>query len=245
MPLKDLARFLEDLTDDSHQDDDGPSCSPSNVRVAILQARDEERRRIARDLHDVTAQLLLQLEFDFTAMCAPGANEREFARKNAHEAIDLLQKQVRCVSYLLHPPELEKLGLEDALHALACGMSARTGIDIRFSSQGTGTRIPPETELTLFRIAQASLMNVFKHSKSSLAEVQLRIGKHWAVLRVRDFGEFASRARIRTGAMGVGVGAMQARMEAIGGRVTVRQRKTGTVVTAIASQSILLQPEPA
>lgn len=148
-------------------------------------------------------------------------------------AVARLHEQMRCLSYILHPPELERYGLVGALEALVLGMSARTGIDISFQVRGHRDGLLPEMELAVLRIAQESLMNVFRHSGSQRAEVRLHCTCNWLCLRVRDYG-LGDKARdaIRSG-LGVGMRAMAERMEEVGGRVRISLFEHGTAVSAI------------
>lgn len=203
------------------------------LEMALLQARDAERRLIARDLHDVTAQLLLRLEFDLSAFSTKDKAIADFARADAGEVIAQLQRQVRCFAYLLHPPEIEKLGLPGALDALAEGMSARTGIDIRFSCRGYSGKGARQTEMSLFRIGQEALMNVYKHSGAEKAEMRLHSRGDWLCLRVRDFGVGFPKTHNPSANCGVGIGGMKARMADLGGHVRVRPLDNGTSVTAV------------
>jgi len=187
------------------------------MEIALLQARDAERRLIARDLHDVTAQLLLRLEFDLNAVSTNDKAVADFARADASEIIAQLQRQVRCFAYLLHPPEIEKLGLSGALDALAEGMSARTGIDISFRCRGYNGKGARQTELSLFRIGQEALMNVYKHSGAEKAEMRLHGRENWLCLRVRDFGVGFARTQNLNAKYGVGISGMKARMADLGG----------------------------
>ena len=204
-----------------------------------MKARDEERRAIARDLHDVTAQLLLELDFTIDAM-ETGASGRQDSAESAHEIIARLQQQVRCLTYVLHPPELEDHGLSTALETLALGMAARTGVDISFRSRGYAKdRVPIDMEMALLRVGQEALMNVFKHSGSQRAEMRLHCCGTWMCLRIRDFG-LGRRAMqsIRSGS-GVGINGMKARMAALGGDICVRPLDGGTSVTAIVRMPAL------
>ncbi len=201
--------------------------------LALLLARDDERKRIARDLHDVTAQLLLELQFAVDSLEPAGAAGRNLAQETAHGVIARLQKQVRCLTYVLHPPELEKYGLDGALEALALGMSARSGLEIAYRSRGYRRGMPAEVELTMLRIAQEALMNVFKHSGSRRAELRLHCTSDWLCLRVRDFG-LGKRAEVSLRSrQGVGLRSMHSRMESLGGNIVVRPLEGGTSVTAI------------
>lgn len=210
--------------------DDG---SAEDAHLRLLEAREDERRQIARDLHDVTAQLLLELEFALNTIDSDDEPLKNRARVSAHDAISRLQSQVRCVSYLLHPPELARYGLEQTLETLALGMSERCGIDIRFRSRGYRTDIPDETQMTMLRIAQEALMNIFKHSQSKRAEFHLYCNPQWMCMRIRDFGiGYRARNAIECG-KGVGLNSMRERMEALGGALDIRALDGGTVVTAV------------
>lgn len=210
------------LRKSSRQDDATALC--------VLQARRDERKHIARELHDVTAQLLLELDFALDRMGDPG---KPASQGDAREVVARLHEQMRCLSYILHPPELERYGLVGALEALVLGMSARTGIDISFQVRGHRDGLLPEMELAVLRIAQEALMNVFRHSGSHRAEVRLHCTCNWLCLRVRDYGlGFKARDAIRSG-LGVGMRAMAERMEEVGGRVRISLFDHGTAVSAI------------
>lgn len=209
------------------------SISPA-TELRLLEAREDERRQIARDLHDVTAQLLLELEFALNTINNDDGPLANRAMVSAHDVISKLQSQVRCVSYLLHPPELSRYGLERTLESLALGMSERSGIAINFRSRGYRNDIPRETQMTMLRIAQEALMNIFKHSQSDHAEFHLYCNCNWICMRIRDFG-IGSRAKaaIESG-KGVGLASIRERVAALGGVVYVRAMERGTAVTAFS-----------
>lgn len=209
------------------------SISPA-TELRLLEAREDERRQIARDLHDVTAQLLLELEFALNTINNDDGPLANRAMVSAHDVISKLQSQVRCVSYLLHPPELSRYGLERTLESLALGMSERSGIAINFRSRGYRNDIPRETQMTMLRIAQEALMNIFKHSQSDHAEFHLYCNCNWICMRIRDFG-IGSRAKaaIESG-KGVGLASIRERVASLGGVVYVRAMERGTAVTAFS-----------
>ncbi|MFD1959258.1 sensor histidine kinase [Novosphingobium panipatense] len=247
--MRELLRLVENLSNDICASAFSPEdCSAESFRLAILRARDDEARRIARDLHDVISQLLFILECDLKTMREGAEEANEAAHESARQIVAALQRQVRSFSYLLHPPELERLGLPLALNALATGMSARTGIDITFvSDQYEGSECR-EAELAIFRVAQAALMNVFKHSQACCADLRLTSRRNWIVLRVRDDGcgmQASAPARIRKPEAGVGLAGMNARMEGLSGRFSIRRRPEGTVLTAIVPRQSVSAIEPA
>ncbi|WP_379485714.1 sensor histidine kinase [Novosphingobium soli] len=206
----------------------------------MLRARNEERRQIARELHDTTAQLLLELDFALkllhdTHALPPGIDARHVVVR--------LQEQMRCLSYILHPPELEKYGLVGALEALTLGMSARTGIAMSFKAVGYREGLLPEMELAVLRIAQEALMNVFKHSKSDRAEVRLHCTCNWLCLRVRDFGVGLGAKDAIEGSLGVGLRSMTERMENVGGKIRISLFERGTAVSAFVKNPLGTCPE--
>lgn len=198
--------------------------------LSVLRARDEERWQIARELHDTTAQLLLELDFALDVMQKSHAL---LPVADARHVLARLQSQVRCLSYLLHPPELERYGLVRTLEALILGMSARTGIDISFKMVGYRDGVLPEMELAVLRIAQEALMNVFKHSGSDRAEVRLHCTSDWLCLHVRDFG-LGRKAEVAIAAnLGVGLNSMVERMEEVGGKIHLSLFESGMAVSAL------------
>ncbi|PNU04012.1 sensor histidine kinase [Novosphingobium guangzhouense] len=206
-----------------------------DTALCVLRARNDERRQIARELHDVTAQLLLELDFALNVMGKSGDLPPQ---ADAREVVARLQEQMRCLSYILHPPELERYGLVGALEALTLGMAARTGIDISFSTRGYRDGLPPEMELAVLCIAQEALMNVFKHSGSQRAEVRLHCNCNWMCLRVRDYGIGSGARDAICSGLGVGVRAMTERMEEVGGRVRISLFEQGTAVSAIVGNPL-------
>ncbi len=206
-----------------------------SLAVGLLRARNDERKLIARELHDVTAQLLLELDFALNLM---GREDASAGAVDARAVVARLQDQMRCLSYILHPPELERHGLVGALEALSLGMAARTGIDISFQARGHRMGLRPELELAMLRIAQEALMNVFKHSGSGRADVSLHCTCNWLCLRVRDFGiGDQARTAIKAG-LGVGMRSIRERMEEVGGRVRISLFEQGTAVSAIVRKPL-------
>lgn len=189
-------------------------------------------------MHDVTAQLLLELDFALNLINREGETAGAI---DARAVVARLQNQMRCLSYILHPPELERLGLVGALEALSLGMAARTGIDISFQAKGHRAGLRPELELAMLRIAQEALMNVFRHSGSGRAEVRLHCTCNWLCLRVRDFG-IGDQARdaIKAG-LGVGMRSIRERMDEVGGRVRISLFEQGTAVSAIVRKPLMIR----
>ena len=142
----------------------------------LLRLQDEERRRIARELHDSTAQLLTALTLNLSAVQKSAARLNRKARRAFSESIALARQcsqEVRTLSYLLHPPLLEELGLVTAIRNYLDGYTKRCGIQVEFEVAQDFGRLPQEIELALFRVVQESLTNIHRHSGSARARVRL------------------------------------------------------------------------
>ncbi len=204
----------------------------------LLAAEDEERRRIARELHDGTASTLVALSLDLTRLVeslSPG-EPRELAAACAslcHQSL----RELRAVTFVLHPPLLEHEGLAVALQWLAEGFSKRSGIQVTFERETTrGGRLRPDVELTLYRVVQEALTNVLRHSGSRTAHVALAASAAEVRLTVSDEGS-ASPGRGRADRGGVGLSSMRERVQTLGGRLKLAFRRSGTVLIAVVPRA--------
>lgn len=155
----------------------------------------------------------------------------------AHKIMKGLAREIRSLSYLLHPPVLDDLGLTTAIEEYASGFSRRSGIhaDVEISSE-IG-RLPQEIETALFRIIQESLGNIQRHSGSASAKIQLKREVSRLTLEVSDEGrgfssENLEEAPARPSKLGVGILGMRERMRQLGGRLEIRSGTSGTTVSA-------------
>jgi signal transduction histidine kinase len=200
----------------------------------LLAAQDEERRRIARELHDGTASTLVALSLDLTRLVEglAAGEARELASACATLCEQSL-RELRSAAFVLHPPLLEREGLAVALQWLAEGFSKRSGIHVTFEpGVAKGVRLRPYLELTLYRIVQEALTNVLRHSGSRTARVTLATRKDEVRLTVSDEG----RAGPWSGPPdrgGVGIASMRERVRTLGGSLKLAFRRTGTVLTAV------------
>jgi signal transduction histidine kinase len=207
-----------------------------SASARLLQSQDEERRRIARELHDDTAQnlaaALLHLNTDEPRACDV---------RDARQLIGESYRELRTVSYLLHPPWLDESGFEPAVEWYVNGFAARTGIQCDLSLQLNDRRAPNDLELALFRIVQEALTNVHRHSKATRCEIHVQICGEAIDLRVRDNGTGippSLMARIRSGALlGVGLVGMNERVRQLGGRMEISSDGNGTTVRVTAPLS--------
>lgn len=200
----------------------------------LLKAQDEERRRIARELHDSTAQLMVALSIDLGRLCMDYEAMDEQARAKLLAGSCLLAEratsEIRTQSYLLHPPLLEERGLSAALRFYIEGFTDRSGIEVDFQAPRQMTRLDPAHELTLFRIVQESLGNVLRHSESERAEIRLSEQEGFIRLVVRDFGRGLGPKLADL--KGVGIAGMRERVAELGGTFELESASPGVKVTA-------------
>jgi PAS domain S-box-containing protein len=204
----------------------------------LLRLQDEERRRIARDLHDSTGQDLVALATILSRLHASIPSSTRKLRKLASQCQTLADqciRDVRTLSYLLHPPMLDEAGLEDAIRHYIGGFAERTGIDVELEISPRLGRMKPGTELALFRIVQESLTNIQRHSGSSQAKVRIERDPGKITLEISDKGSGISGSlRRRNGKMlfgiGVGIPSMHERVVLIGGQLDIESSSRGTTV---------------
>ena len=201
----------------------------------LVQLQDQERRRIARELHDSTGQTLAGLLMILSPLKKQIANLDPDARRALKEGIALAKKaacEVRTFSYLLHPPLLDELGLSDALRSYVQGFRQRSGMDVKLLLPPNLPPLLPGVDLALFRILQESLNNSRRHSGSSRATVRLRHVNGHLLLTIRDFGRGFKLSKRRRRVAGVGIAGMHERVRQLGGRLRVVSGKRGTLVHA-------------
>jgi len=202
----------------------------------LMQVQDDERRRIARMLHETTAQNLVALKMLLAQLNRSADRFREDERNALAESISLAEQSInemRTVSHLLHPPFLEEAGLVSALQWYAGGFAERSGINVDLDLPESVERLPLETETVLFRVVQESLTNIHRHAGSETARIRLRRDPETLVLEVEDRGHGipnASLKRITSGGGGVGIAGMSERVEQLRGRLEVTSSDHGTTV---------------
>jgi signal transduction histidine kinase len=196
----------------------------------ILQLQDAERRHIARELHDSTAQVLAGAAFSLEkskSLVVKQATTAEGLIQAIDDSAKMVEQattEVRTISYLLHPPMLEDLGLLEVVRWFADGFSRRSGIAVSLDLQPDVGRLSREMELALFRIVQESLTNVHRHSGSRTARIALARTGHTVRMAVTDSGRgFADSTSSRAGlsALGVGIRGMEERVRQLGGTLSV------------------------
>ena len=214
-----------------------------NLSGRLLRLQDEERRRISRDLHDVTGQKLALLSMDLSGILKKKIIAKdEDTNRLLLESISLsneVNKEIRTLSYLLHPPLLDELGLPSAVEWFTQGFENRTGIHVSVDIPSSLVRLAPDAEVALFRIVQESLANVHRYSGSATAYVRARSDAGEVRLEIGDFGKGMSEEskipnRTSVAPLGVGIQGMKERLRQLSGTLEIiSQPGKGTLVTAI------------
>jgi PAS domain S-box-containing protein len=210
----------------------------AEVAVKLLQVQDNERRRIARELHDGVGQLLAAIGMNISRVFREKERLSDPAARCVAEnrsLIDQASSEIRTVSYLLHPPMLDEMGLSSALAWFVEGFSQRSKVNVTLQVAPDLGRLPQEQELTLFRVVQECLTNIHRHSGSSTANVRLSRTAEEIRLQVEDCGKGidpATSAKIASGvSSGVGMRGMQERIKSVHGRMIVDSNQNGTSIS--------------
>jgi two-component system NarL family sensor kinase len=208
-----------------------------DLSAKLLQLQDEERRRIARDLHDSAGQTLTVLGMNLGQLEQLAESGNGQFTEKLQEAQELLQRvtqEIRTTSYLLHPPLLDESGIAAALRWYVDGLNQRTPLKIDLSISEDFIRLPRETELAMFRIVQESLSNVLRHSGSDVAKIRIRRLDNRVTLEVEDQGRGIAAeklADINEGGSGVGVRGMRDRVRHLNGEMKLEATDSGTTVS--------------
>lgn len=204
---------------------------------SLIATQDEERRRIARELHDGLGQDLVAIK-----MMLDGILQQEHSAPKKQVAadvstlIDRTIQQVRSISHLLHPPLLDEVGLRAALKWYLEGFTKRSGIETDLDVQPSSfPRMAPELETAVFRIVQEALTNVFRHSGARKGWVTILKQDSQVVVTVRDDGKGISDhvAEFRPDSIGIGIGGMRQRVKEFGGELQLRNSNPGTIVEVV------------
>jgi CheY-like chemotaxis protein len=212
------------------------------LSARLLQLQDEDRRHIARDLHDITGQKLVIQSLQLARILRENRHQlKPGARRMLSECARLNKEiggETRTLSYLLHPPLLDELGLPAAARWYADGFQNRTGITLEVEIPSELPRLPPEVEMSLFRVIQESLTNVHRYSESSKAVVRIQVSSDQLRLEIRDFGKglkpgALSASRESTQYLGVGIQGMRERLRQLQGKLEIfSEPNQGTQVVA-------------
>jgi signal transduction histidine kinase len=227
--------ILETNTDITDRKKAEKALKEMELSARLLQLQDEERRRIARELHDGIGQLLAAMSMNSSSVLRERANLSLAAGRCAAENCELIaqiSKEIRTVSYLLHPPLLDEMGLTSALRWYIDGFAGRSKIDTKLDLAADLERLPKDYELCLFRIAQECLTNIHRHSGSQTALVRLSRTPRAITMEVKDQGCGVKLDADGKPASGVGLLGMRERLKQLGGSLEIQSNGNGTAVIA-------------
>jgi signal transduction histidine kinase len=210
---------------------------------SLIVSQDEERRRIARELHDGLGQELSAAKMMVDGLLRPDQSQELQAQATfeSSAAIQRAIEQVRSISHLLHPPLLDEVGLCSAIEQYLEGLTKRSGIETSIEAEPSDfPRLRPEMETAIFRIVQEALTNVFRHSGAQRAWITLSKSDNRVVVTVRDNGKGLADHIVgfRPGSIGIGIAGMRQRVKEFGGDLRLRNLAPGTCVEAAIPISI-------
>jgi len=218
-----------------------------SLSARILTLQDDERRRIARGLHDSLGQYLAALKMNVHMLAAGGEN------RLAAESLDIIDKciaETRTVSHLLHPPLLDEAGFGSAARWYVDGFAQRSGIRVNLDLPRELARLSREAEIALFRALQEGLSNVHRHAGSTQVEIRLGAEQDCVRLEIKDNGRGIPAERLQglnegAAEAGVGIAGMRERMRELGGSLEIESDSSGTRLrVAIPVGERCEEPEP-
>ena len=210
------------------------TASLRHLSIQLMRSQDDERRRIARNLHDSLGQYLTSIKMSLESLSSD-ASDRDVLSATL-TSVEQCISETRTLSCLLHPPLLDEVGFSSAARWYTDEFAKRSGIKVELELPDEGVdRLPELARIALFRILQESLTNVHRHSASPSVEVHLKVN-HRAVLTVRDFGRGVPAELLqgprRTGEhFGVGLSGMRERVNDLGGTFEIQSNGNGTLIT--------------
>ena len=214
-----------------------------NLSSRLISLQDDERRRLARDLHDGLGQELsaakMMIDGVLTGDLPPLSQQ---SASQASALVGAALAKIRSMSHLLHPPLLDEVGLGSALHWYIDGVTQRSGIEATLHLQPSDfPRFAPELETTIFRIVQEGLTNAFRHSGGTKVDVRLELRDGKMAISVRDNGKGVSSQveQFAPHSIGIGVGGMRQRVSELGGEMRLRNVRPGTLLEVVLAASAI------
>jgi PAS domain S-box-containing protein len=210
------------------------------LSIRLLRLRDEEQRRLARELHDSVGQLLAAIGMNIDIVSTEAHKLSPATAKCVAENAGLVRevsREIRTISHLLHPPLLDEAGLASALRWYTEGFAERSKINVQLEIPRDFGRLPNDMEIAIFRIIQECLTNIHRHSESAEAAIRIDREGDRLFVQVQDKGKGIAAEKQRelaaSGRGGVGFGGMRERLRQLGGSLEIQSNSNGTVVTAV------------
>lgn len=219
------------------------TASLRHLSARLMHSQDDERRRIARNLHDSLGQYLTSIKLSLESLRGSDSPNRDEVLSATLESVERCLSETRTLSCLLHPPLLDEIGFSSAARWYTDEFAKRSGIKVELELPDGVDRLPELVRIALFRILQESLTNAHRHSGSPSVEVRLKVNRHRALFTVRDFGrgmpaELSEESK--TNGFGVGLSGMRERVSDLSGTFEIQSSGNGTFITV----SIPLALEP-
>ncbi len=227
---------LEKRVRERTTDLDTANRSLRELSARLLQLQDDERRRIARELHDSVGQMLVALTMNLSAvrLDVERLSKITHALSDSENLVQEMSSEVRTISHLLHPPLLDEAGLLSALRWYVEGFVRRSKIEVDLDLPDNFGRLPRESETAIFRVVQECLTNIHRHSGSSVAKIRVRQRDRDVLVDIEDKGKGIPEEKIQemasAGAPGVGIRGMRERLRQLGGTLDVQSNGNGTVI---------------
>ncbi len=224
-----LVGIARDMTDIANARQD-----VREIATHLLSLQDEERRRIASDLHDATGQHIIAAELALM-LIENAAGDRPGVRDTVTDmrvSLAEAQKEIRTLSYLLYPPQLRAKGFEATLRDFVEGFTHRTGLQARMRISGEVEALPIEIQGMVLRVVQEALVNVHRHAEARSVTVILQCGAKDLGLHIADDGKGLRTRNSESTVLGVGILGMEARIRQFGGVMTISGNRRGTTIRA-------------
>jgi signal transduction histidine kinase len=208
-----------------------------DLSARLLQSQDEEKRRLARELHDSIGQLLAGLSMNLANVRGDieRLNKTAATLTDSESIVQEMSQEVRTISHLLHPPLLDEAGLQSALRWYVDGFAQRSKINVDLDLPKRLGRLPREVETAIFRVVQECLTNIHRHSGSPTASIRLRHPDGEVLVEIADQGKGIPPEKREmlalNGTPGVGIRGMRERIRQLGGTLEINSNVTGTIVT--------------
>lgn len=236
--LRNTQGELEDRVTERTAELDTANQTLRRLSARLLQLQDEERRRIARELHDSVGQMLAALSMNLAGVRADIdlLTKTTAVLTDSEDLVREMSKEVRTISHLLHPPLLDEAGLASALRWYVDGFAQRSKIEVDLDCPNDFGRLPRIVETAAFRLVQECLTNIHRHSGSPTAKIRLRHSDHEVSVEVEDKGKGIPADKLEemasVGIPGVGITGMRERVRQLGGTLDIGSSGSGTTVRA-------------